>query len=348
MQYLCTQNDYIMKKQLLLVFLTIFGVLNAYAFENGILPGLFTVHSNGMQVRFSQGNLQYGDAGTHMTDEGKELSGTWRFAATQYESIGYKAVNNGNGTWSYSVDKKDGFRDMFHWASSGYKGVGPDYDVETNSKYGDGTNQISKSWWDWGWYNPITNGGNTTRMWRTLTTKEWQYIYLVRTNAADLRGRGTVCGVKGYIFLPDNWTGTPSGAPDLNTELSSTPCDWTYNVYNEDEWKKMEQAGAVFFPISIEKHNSDETMSYYGGYWTATPTEYFAGYWTFQDCTNTIGDYPRYYDANVRLVVDVMSPSAIDQTNQKSTINNQKYIKNGQLFILRDGRTYNAVGQEVK
>ena len=72
-----------MKKHLLLVFLTIFGVLNAYAFENGILPGLFTVHSNGMQVRFSQGNLQYGDAGTHMTDEGKELSGTWRFAATE-------------------------------------------------------------------------------------------------------------------------------------------------------------------------------------------------------------------------------------------------------------------------
>ena len=122
-----------MKKHLLLVILTSFSVLSMYAFENGILPGLFTVHSNGMQVRFSQGNLQYGDAGTHVADDGNELAGTWRFAATQYESIGYKTVDNGNGTYSFSVDKKDGFRDMFHWASSGYKGVGPDYDVESNT-----------------------------------------------------------------------------------------------------------------------------------------------------------------------------------------------------------------------
>ena len=235
-----------MKKHLLLVFLTIFGVLNAYAFENGILPGLFTVHSNGMQVRFSQGNLQYGDAGTHVADDGNELSGTWRFAAAQYESIGYKAVNNGNGTFTYTVNKVDGYRDMFHWASSGYKGVGPDYHSETSSKYGDGTNQISKSWWDWGWYNPITNGGNVARMWRVLTTKEWQYIYSLRENAANLRCQGTVCGVKGYIFLPDNWTETPAGAPTFKPESSIMPCDWTYNVYNQDEWQLMEKAGAVF------------------------------------------------------------------------------------------------------
>ena len=316
---------------------------------DGALSGLFTVHSNGMQVRFSQGNLQYGDDGTHVADDGNTLSGTWRFAATQYESIGYKATPKGDGTWSYSVDKKDGFRDMFHWASSGYKGVGPDYDVESNSKYGDGTNQISKSWWDWGWYNPITNGGNVTRTWRTLTTSEWRYIYFLRDDAAKLRGRGTVCGVKGYIFLPDNWTETPTGAPALNDESSSTPCDWTYNEYNKEEWDLMEKAGAVFFPVSIEKHYSDETMAYYGGYWTATPTEYFAGYWTFQDCTNTVGDYPRYYDANVRLVLDVMDPSAVEQMSAiNCQLSTKKVLKEGRLYIEHNGVLYNATGARVK
>ena len=41
-------------------------------------------------------------------------------------------------------------------------------------------------------------------------------------------------------------------------------------------------------------------------------------------------------------------PTAIDETNLKSEIRNHKYIKEGQLFILRDGKTYNATGQEVK
>lgn len=314
---------------------------------DGALSGLFTVHSNGMQVCFSQGNLQYGDDGTHVADDGNTLPGTWRFAATQYESIGYKETKEGD-KWVLSLNKVDGFRDMFHWASSGYKGVGPDYDSQTSSKYGDGSNQISKSWWDWGWYNPITNGGNVTRKWRTLTTSEWRYLYHLRDNAANLRSQGTVCSVKGYIFLPDNWTDTPAGAPTFKPESSVMPCDWTYNVYSEDEWKLMEQAGAVFFPISIERHNSDATMSYYGGYWTGTPADSYAGYWTFQGCSNTIGEYPRYYDANVRLVLDVMNPSAMDHIDAKRPAHNAKRLINGQLFIERNGTLYNAQGARVK
>ena len=33
---------------------------------------------------------------------------------------------------------------------------------------------------------------------------------------------------------------------------------------------------------------------------------------------------------------------------QKAVMDGEKYIRNGQLFILRDGRTFNAFGQEVK
>lgn len=43
-----------------------------------------------------------------------------------------------------------------------------------------------------------------------------------------------------------------------------------------------------------------------------------------------------------------IKPTAISQTNQKSTINNKKVIKDGQLLILHDGKIFNAVGQEVK
>ena len=43
------------------------------------------------------------------------------------------------------------------------------------------------------------------------------------------------------------------------------------------------------------------------------------------------------------------SLTALDQViNQKSTITTQKFIKNGQLFILREGKIYTMQGQEVR
>ena len=54
-------------------------------------------------------------------------------------------------------------------------------------------------------------------------------------------------------------------------------------------------------------------------------------------------------DVNYTAVFEANSPStALDQLNQQSTINNQKLIINGQLFILRDGKVYTVTGQRVE
>ena len=50
---------------------------------NGVLPGCFTVSARGLQVQFSQGNLQY-KASTH----------TWRFAEHQYDIVGGAAESD--------------------------------------------------------------------------------------------------------------------------------------------------------------------------------------------------------------------------------------------------------------
>lgn len=48
-------------------------------------------------------------------------------------------------------------------------------------------------------------------------------------------------------------------------------------------------------------------------------------------------------------ILPIGGPTAIQQVaNQQSQITNQKFIKDGQLLILRDGKTYNAEGKEVK
>ena len=49
------------------------------------------------------------------------------------------------------------------------------------------------------------------------------------------------------------------------------------------------------------------------------------------------------------IIKEMAKPEAIDQTiNHKQQTTNNKLIKDGQLFILRDGKTYSITGQEVK
>jgi hypothetical protein len=51
----------------------------------------------------------------------------------------------------------------------------------------------------------------------------------------------------------------------------------------------------------------------------------------------------------VRLVRDTeYEPEGIDNISQEPRANSQKLIINGQLFIIRDGKMYNATGVQVR
>ena len=55
-----------------------------------------------------------------------------------------------------------------------------------------------------------------------------------------------------------------------------------------------------------------------------------------------------YIDEMITFFNRIKVSTSLNQTNQQSKINNQKLIKDGQLFILRDGKTYNALGFPVR
>ena len=228
----------------------------------GALPGKFSVSST-KQVQFSMGNLQY-----HAKND------VFRFAEHQFDTIG---ANNKNISATY-----DGWIDLFGWGTSGYNSKYPYMTSTTASDYGDGINDIAGTSYDWGKYNPISNGGNTVNQWRTLTKAEWKYVVHDRPNGENLLALGTVEGIKGLILLPDDWT-TPSGAtlnksnlfwngtgyaPDFSVDL---PIGFTGNTYTAVEWEIMEDAGAVFLPITdvrigVNMGGGTEV----GDYWTST------------------------------------------------------------------------------
>ena len=239
----------------------------------GAINGLFTINSNGDQVFFSQGNLQY-RASTH----------TWRFASNQWDYVGTQTPDyNGyvggtiNGSDNqYISNSYSGWIDLYGWGTSGYAHGAicyHPYDTySTNSAYyaygdiiwdlDDYTGQA-----DWG-YNPIINGGNQENQWRTLSVSEWNYVFNTRsTTSGILYAKAKVNNVNGVILLPDDWNSCTYSL--INTNNSAA--NYSSNTLTASQWTSLENAGAVFLPAAgYRGGTSINYVSYYGYYWSAS------------------------------------------------------------------------------
>lgn len=231
--------------------------------ENGVLPGEFTINANGDQIVFSQGNLQY-----------QATTDTWRFAINQYDFVG---AGNANISDTY-----DGWIDLIQWGAGNNPTTTALYKYQTFVEFGT---------------HPISNGGNVADAWRTLTKDEWVYIFRDRTNAESLFAFGSVNGVNGLIILPDNWT-TPDGltfSPSTEHGLtwltsdgyykSNTADGFSHNVYTLEQWTTMENQGAVFLPAAGIRYIGTKNLQKLGTegyYWSSDKTSsdhaYVAGF----------------------------------------------------------------------
>ncbi len=263
---------------------------------DGALPGAFSVSAT-QQVHFSQGNLQY-----------QASTNTWRFAEHQYDYVG-SANSNISSTYS-------GWIDLFGWGTSGWNSGANCYHPwsisTTNSDYypgGSNSNGLTgaNAEADWAWHNAISNGGNATHQWRTLTSAEWDYLLNTRADAASKRGTGNIDGVGGLIILPDNWA-LPSGCPQFNPGFASRDWDWTHNSYTLAQWAQMEATGAVFLPAAGYRSGTsvyNDTRYVGHHYWSSTPSSGNGACNLFL-FGNSLGlsDYFCYFGFSVRPVQD--------------------------------------------
>lgn len=202
----------------------------------------------------------------------QNINGQWRFAEHQYDHLTTCSATE----W-----------DLFGWSTHS-NNYGMSFST-SNSDY-------SGNFVDWG--NVIGNG------WRTLSYDQWNYVIRGRGNAEKKIATSTVCGIRGVILLPDNWT-QPSGTT-FNHGFNS----WTINEYDMDEWALMEAAGAVFLPNAGGRlgttMDTDENAG--GFYWSSTPydeddEEYAQVMATLVYGSATYGVY-RSFGVSVRLVQD--------------------------------------------
>ena len=197
----------------------------------------FTAGSDGHQVLFAPGNLQYiGSAETPY----------WKFADNQWEYLG----NNGQGSSATNVD-----RDLFGWGT------------------GDAPNKVSQEtedypgFTDWG-INPISNGGGYS--WRTPERVEMAYIIYSRS-CSPKSAKASVAGINGCILFPDVYV-HPAGVADIvfNNNIYGTAY-YTDNTFDLEDWAALELAGCVFLPAAGERRGTQvRYQNSNGNYWSST------------------------------------------------------------------------------
>ena len=204
----------------------------------GAINGLFTINENGDQVYFSQGNLQY-----------NIISQTWSFMEHQYDIAEIDQQNVGDNYSNQNVVS------LFGWGTSGFNHGGNAYQPwKTSTIYSDyyAYGQYNNNLYDqtgladWG-YNAIANGGNMENSgWRTLTQDEWNYLANMRSTTSGIRWvRGSVNGVNGIIFLPDNWIAA------IYTLNNTNIGNYESNIIAATDWTNILEAnGAVFLPAA--------------------------------------------------------------------------------------------------
>lgn len=213
---------------------------------------------------------------------------TWRFAENQYDYIG---ADNINVSSTY-----DGWIDMFGWGT----GDAPTKTERDNAEY--------STFVDWG-SNII--GTDDVDLWRTLSKDEWDYLFNTRSNAANLWAFSTVNGVTGIILLPDNFSTS-------SISWTARGDNWATNTYTAEQWKAMEEQGAVLLPaagnrntttIGIRQLNVGTICSYWSSTKSETVSTYACGLFfgtissKLYTATNNEGN--RYGGSSVRLVQDL-------------------------------------------
>lgn len=298
------------------------------AYADHTVGFLFSIGRN-KKVIISQGNLQY-----------QASSGTWRFAANQYDYIGATA---GNTTAAANRATQSAWIDLFGWGTSGWNN-GNTYYMPSDILYGgeasgygygpteNGTYTFSltgtKKEADWGVHNSISNGGNISGMWRTLTggaSNEIDTLFKYRTTRTSNMPDGTnneqasfikaqINGINGIILFPDNYVHPTNVYVPLRTRCYNalgTGSDYYFDHFqpNFSDWPKMEAAGAVFLPAGGYRNNTSVSeVNTHAYYWSASINGYSgAQAIKFLDGSNSsiATKVSRKYGCSVRLVMDV-------------------------------------------
>lgn len=294
----------------------------------------FSVSST-KKVIFAPGNLQYnatasgtGSDISYITRDGNTAHGRFRFAEHQWEIVGDGVTgntcdnnnlrcNNSNISNTYT-----GWIDLFGFGTSGFNNTANDASATNFMPYSNSISDISYGpsgmisesdltgtnlKYDWGYYcsiyNPATKTNDAPGTWALLTKAEWNY--LIASRSVTRKAWSIVNGIYGLILLPDEFF-DPRISEGHKSFTHGT--DAVKNNYSADNWKQMENAGAVFLPAAgVRSGTSLSVINAEGDYYSATVKDATTAYvlsFTISSVTAN-GEKNRSTGCSVRLVKEV-------------------------------------------
>lgn len=200
------------------------------------------------KVDFAPGNLQYCAA-----------TNSWRFAPNQLDVIG---KDNENIAPDYG-----GWIDLFGWGT----GAQPTLYTDDYSLYANYSDFFA---------NTVLYNGQETWGYYMLFKEEWYYLLHERKDAEKKVMTAVVDGIFGLMLLPEDWrlpygsvVETDDDQMKWFEDLETDPVKFGYNmvinvmwtqrnILTLEQWKKLEDAGAVFLPACGSRMGTTFTGTY--------------------------------------------------------------------------------------
>ena len=124
---------------------------------------------------------------------------------------------------------------------------------------------------------------------RVLTYAEWHYLIVTRDEGKEQKDAlGTVDGKNGLILLPDDWV-QPNDIPVFQPVTEGAHYD--LNIYDAEQWEKMEDAGAIFLPCQGYGYDDD-------GHHVEDEDDHGV-YWARDQYNDSEGNCLRFYDGTI-------------------------------------------------
>ena len=174
--------------------------------------------------------------------------------------------------------------------------------------------------------------------WRLLKVEEWQYLLREEEigHGSSYAGQATIDSTQhGLMLVPDGWQ------PFDTLVFAPNPKNWTTNSYTTANWEQLETSGVVFLPCAEEM----------GMYWSATPNGENNAYCMDFSEKSIAANTPasRTTPFSVRLVKDVTeTPTDVEEIKNYELKISNKILRDGQIVIVRNGKTYTMIGTEVR
>ena len=130
--------------------------------------------------------------------------------------------------------------------------------------------------------------------------------------------------------------------------------DYATNTYTLEQFAALQEAGMVFLPCAGTREKGQAgRYGTIGGYWSSTTSGQtnVRGFFFFSARVDAFSWPMRSLGYSVRLVQDYVEPTYTDLPATNSAKGNNtatKILRDGQVIILRDGKEYTILGQNIQ